>query len=296
MSNNKINIILGNGQLGSELINKLPNAIQLSRKNLDLSDSNLEYNLAKNLENIDIETIINTTAYTNVDKAEQEIDLAMQINANAVKIIAKYCQLRQIKLIHYSTDFVFDGKKVDPYIENDPSNPIQHYGKTKLIGEDFALEYNDKTIIPRISWVYNMSFENNFIKKILNATLKRSELSIVNDQLGGTTSVADLANATNEVLKKLDSEFKNWGIYHLATKNFANRFEVTEFAIDYASKFLPKLKNVKLTQIKTTTTNGTAERPKNSMLNSDKFSKIFNHEIPCWKNSLKTQIEDFYTK
>lgn len=296
MSNNKINIILGNGQLGSELINKLPNAIQLTRTDLDLSDSNLEYNLAKNLENIDIETIINTTAYTNVDKAEQEIDLAMQINANAVKIIAKYCQLRQIKLIHYSTDFVFDGKKVDPYIENDPSNPIQHYGKTKLIGEDFALEYNDKTIIPRISWVYNMSFENNFIKKILNATLKRSELSIVNDQLGGTTSVADLANATNEVLKKLDSEFKNWGIYHLATKNFANRFEVTEFAIDYASKFLPKLKNVKLTQIKTTTTNGTAERPKNSMLNSDKFSKIFNHEIPCWKNSLKTQIEDFYTK
>jgi dTDP-4-dehydrorhamnose reductase len=296
MSNNKINIILGNGQLGSELINKLPNAIQLSRKNLDLSDSNFEYNLVKNLENIDIETIINTTAYTNVDKAEQEIDLAMQINANAVKIIAKYCQLRQIKLIHYSTDFVFDGKKVDPYIENDPSNPIQHYGKTKLIGEDFALEYNDKTIIPRISWVYNMSFENNFIKKILNAALKRSELSIVNDQLGGTTSVADLANATNEVLKKLDSEFKNWGIYHLATKNFANRFEVTEFAIDYASKFLPKLKNVKLTQIKTTTPNGTAERPKNSMLNSDKFSKIFNHEIPCWKNSLKTQIEDFYTK
>lgn len=296
MSNNKINIILGNGQLGSELINKLPNAIQLTRKDLDLSDSNLEYNLAKNLENIDIETIINTTAYTNVDKAEQEMDLAMQINANAVKIIAKYCQLRQIKLIHYSTDFVFDGKKVDPYIENDPSNPIQHYGKTKLIGENFALEYNDKTIIPRISWVYNMSFENNFIKKILNAALKRSELSIVNDQLGGTTSVADLANATNEVLKKLDSEFKNWGIYHLATKNFANRFEVTEFAIDYASKFLPKLKNVKLTQIKTTTTNGTAERPKNSMLNSDKFSKIFNHEIHCWKNSLKTQIEDFYTK
>ena len=230
-----------NGQLGqsiSKLINiedkakYNPNSnefIFVGRDELDLSNKSSIDNYFNNNDKFDI--IINCAAYTAVDKAEEEQDLANQVNHLAVKQIAEVAKKQQAKLIHISTDYVFDGKNDSPYIETDETNPINIYGKTKLAGEKALKEIMlTDAIIIRTSWVYS-EFGDNFVKTMLRLGKERYELNVVNDQMGSPTYATDLANTILNIVKNV--EFKELGqatqVYH-----YSNEGEISwyDFAIE----------------------------------------------------------------
>ena len=187
-----------NGQLGKSIHKLVTNIEQtddfvfVGREELDLSNEN---NIARYFENNVFDTIINCAAYTAVDKAEKEVVLANQINHLVVSQLAQIAKNQQAKLIHISTDYVFDGESDKPYIETDETNPINVYGKTKLAGEK-ALQriMSTDAIIIRTSWVYS-EYGNNFVKTMLRLGKERDELNVVSDQIGSPTYATDLANA-----------------------------------------------------------------------------------------------------
>jgi dTDP-4-dehydrorhamnose reductase len=282
-----------NGQLGRS-IQKLVNTdtqidnnqssndfIFAGREELDLSSENSISHYFSNNNKFDI--IINCAAYTQVDKAEEEVELANQINHLAVKQLASIANKQQAKLIHISTDYVFDGESDKPYIETDIPNPINVYGKTKLAGEK-ALQavMPINAIIIRTSWVYS-EYGNNFVNTMLRLGKERYELNVVSDQMGSPTYATDLAGAILEIIK--NKEFGEVGqttqIYH-----YSNEGEISwyEFA-----KEIFKIARVdcKVNPIKTQQYPMPAKRPRNILMNKGKIVKVFNIKISNWKSSLK---------
>ncbi len=164
---------------------------------------------------------INAAAYTAVDKAETERELALKINAWAVGNLAENCKKINTKFIHISTDYVFDGTASSPYAEDDTVNPVNFYGESKLKGEQIALEKNPSTVIIRTSWVYSF-FGNNFVKTMLRLMKERESISVVNDQFGSPTYAADLAGAVMKITTQ--SEDKD-GIYHFSNEGVISWFE-----------------------------------------------------------------------
>ena len=280
-----------NGQLGrsiQKLVNidaKIENHqnsndfIFVGRETLDLSS---ESNISHYFNNNKFDIIINCAAYTAVDKAEQEEELANQINHLALKKLASNANKQQARLIHISTDYVFDGASDKPYTETDATNPINVYGKTKLSGER-ALQKIMPTnaIIIRTSWVYS-EFGNNFVNTILRLGQEREELNVVSDQIGSPTYATDLASIILEIIKnkEFSEESQMTQIYH-----YSNEGEISwhEFA-----KEIFKIAKVdcKVNPIRTQQYPVLAQRPKNTLMNKDKITKIFNFQKLNWKNSL----------
>jgi dTDP-4-dehydrorhamnose reductase len=280
-----------NGQLGrsiQKLVNidaKIENHqnsndfIFVGRETLDLSS---ESNISHYFNNNKFDIIINCAAYTAVDKAEQEEELANQINHLALKKLASNANKQQARLIHISTDYVFDGASDKPYTETDATNPINVYGKTKLSGER-ALQKIMPTnaIIIRTSWVYS-EFGNNFVNTLLRLGQEREELNVVSDQIGSPTYATDLASIILEIIKnkEFSEESQMTQIYH-----YSNEGEISwhEFA-----KEIFKIAKVdcKVNPIRTQQYPVLAQRPKNTLMNKDKITKIFNFQKLNWKNSL----------
>ena len=291
-----------NGQLGQS-INKLinietkiennPNSNKytfVGREELDLSSESSISHYFDNNNKFDI--IINCAAYTQVDKAEQEAELANQVNHLAVKQLASIANEQQAKLIHVSTDYVFDGESDKPYTETDKTNPINVYGKTKLAGEK-ALQAVMPTnaIIIRTSWVYS-EYGNNFVKTMLRLGKERDELNVVSDQIGSPTYAADLANAILDIVQNI--EFKEVGrktqVYH-----YSNAGKVSWY--DFAKEIF-KIAEVscKVNPITTQQYPTPAQRPKNTLMNKAKIAKTFSVGISDWKESLKTCIKKYRFK
>lgn len=283
-----------NGQLGQS-INKLINTeaktktdeslssnkfIFVGRDEFDLSSkSNINHYFNDNKFDI----IINCAAYTAVDKAEEEKDLANEVNHLAVKQLAQIAKQQQAKLIHISTDYVFDGKKHGPYKEVDTTNPINVYGKTKLAGEKALQEIMPtNAIIIRVSWMYS-EFGNNFVKTMLRLGKERNELNVVSDQIGSPTYATDLAGVILEIIQ--NKSFKEAGqttqIYH-----YSNEGEISwhEFA-----KEIFKIAKIdcKANPIVTEQYPTPAQKPKNTSMNNNKIMKIFNANPVPWKDSLE---------
>ena len=274
-----------NGQLGKSIHKIVTNNKQtddfvfVGREELDLSNEN---NIARYFENNVFDLIINCAAYTQVDKAEQEVELANQINHLAVKQLANIANKQQARLIHISTDYVFDGESNKPYIETDKTNPINVYGKTKLAGEK-ALQETMQTnaIIIRTSWVYS-EYDNNFVKTMLRLGKQRDELSVVSDQIGSPTYATDLANAILDIVQ--NKTFKEAGqktqVFH-----YSNEGEISwhEFA-----KEIFKIAKIdcKANPIVTEQYPTPAQRPKNTSMNKNKIMKTFNANPVPWKDSL----------
>ena len=282
-----------NGQLGRS-INKLVNTdtridnnqnsndfIFVGREELDLSKEN---NISRYFDNNDrFDIIINCAAYTAVDKAEEELELANQVNHLAVKQLAEVAKTQQAKLIHISTDYVFDGESEKPYIETDETSPINVYGRTKLDGER-ALQKVMPTdaIIIRTSWVYS-EYGNNFVKTMLRLGQERDELSVVSDQIGSPTYATDLAGVILEIIQ--NKSFKEAGqttqIYH-----YSNEGEISwhEF-----SKEIFKIAKIdcKTNPIVTEQYPTPAQRPKNTSMDKNKIMKTFNANLVPWKDSLE---------
>ncbi len=274
-----------NGQLGKSIHKIVANDRQIDdfvfvgRKELDLNnEGNITHYFNKKFD-----IIINCAAYTAVDKAEQEQELANQINHLSVKKLAKIASKQKAKLIHISTDYVFDGKSDKPYKETDMTHPINVYGKTKLKGEQAVQEVMPaNAIIIRTSWLYS-EFGNNFVDTMLRLGKERNELNVVSDQVGSPTYATDLANAILEIIQ--NKEFKE-AIQVTQVYHYSNEGEISwyEFA-----KGIFELSNIKceISPIKTNQYPAPAERPENTIMSKDKIVNTFDVNIPDWKTSLK---------
>lgn len=268
-----------NGQLGSELAVLSSNYPQYEwifadRTKITLDDLNV---LKIQLEEIQPNIIFNCGAYTAVDKAETEKELAFKINHLAVELIAKYTFENSAKLIHISTDYVFDGSSSIALNENEETNPVNVYGASKRAGEIACLKENPNSIIIRTSWVYS-KFGNNFVKTMQRLMQERDAINVVNDQIGSPTYAADLAQAMVAIL-----EFSDWipGIY-----NYSNEGEISwyEFALNI-KEFGGY--NCNVGGITSASYPTPAKRPEFSLLDKKKIKSIYNLEIPNYKESLK---------
>ncbi|QOY51416.1 dTDP-4-dehydrorhamnose reductase [Candidatus Sulfurimonas baltica] len=275
------------GQLGSEikeLSHEIPSQAEndgyhfffTDRSELDITDEQSIKNFI-DINNINI--IINCAAYTAVDKAEDDKDLADKINYQAVRHLAQISKYKNIKLIHVSTDYVFDGKHFMPYIETDTTNPNGIYGKTKLDGELAMQEVNPlNSIIIRTSWVYS-SFGANFVKTMLRLGKEKEQLGVIYDQVGTPTYARDLAKAILEILPNIKNE-------KVQIYNYSNEGVLSWY--DFAKEIMLMAKlTCEINPIETKEYPTPALRPHYSLLNKSKIKKEFNLTIPYWKDSLK---------
>jgi len=268
-----------NGQLGSE-IREFSKSLDESffftdYQELDITDQEA---IKTFIDDNKIDIIINCAAYTAVDKAEEDKESADKINHLAVKYLADIAKDRDIKLIHVSTDYVFDGKNYKPYVENDKVNPQNIYGVTKLAGEEVLKEINPKnSIIIRTSWVYS-SFGNNFVKTMLKLGKTKESLTVINDQVGTPTYARDLAKAILDILPQLNS--KKIEIY-----NYSNEGVLSWY--DFAKEIMKMAKlECKIEPIETKDYPTPATRPHYSLLNKTKIKDQFSVKVPYWKDSL----------
>lgn len=275
-------IVIGkSGQLAQELARLAPNQVTcLGRNDIDL----LSYeNVYTRLQEHKPSVVINASAYTAVDRAEQETTEAYNLNAKGVEILGKVCAQLGIPFVHVSTDFVFDGKSSTPYKETDPANPIGVYGNTKYQGEQLLLRVNPKAIIIRTSWVYGI-FGQNFMKTMIRLSQERSELGVVNDQWGSPTSSKELARG---ILHAVHHPVWIPGIYHFTNSGTTTWFE-------FASNIL-KLAEA-TTTVKPISTNQyptPAKRPEFSKLDTAKWEGTYGYTIPHWKESLKEVLKEY---
>ena len=272
------------GQLGSE-INSLSKEYQYNffftdRDELDITNRD---DIVSFIDQNRIDIIINCAAYTAVDKAEEDEELADEINHLAPKYLAQISTERDIKLIHISTDYVFDGKNYKPYIERDSTNPQGVYGKTKLAGEEAIKDINPKnSIIIRTSWVYS-EFGANFVKTMLRLGRDRESLGVIYDQVGSPTYAKDLAKAILDILPQIDSESVE--IY-----NYSNEGVLSWY--DFAKEIMKMAKiDCTIKPIETKEYPTPAHRPHYSLLNKAKIKEKFSITIPFWKDSLDKYLK-----
>ena len=273
----KVLVTGANGQLGRKLQNLLPNAIFTDRSTLDITNLDAVKNF---ITNNHIETIINCAAYTAVDQAEDDFELAKKINEDGPRNLA----LSGAKIIHISTDYVFDGRHYKPYLPQDEVNPISAYGRTKQAGELSVLENAKIAIIIRTAWLYS-AHKNNFVKTMRRLGAERESLNVVNDQIGSPTFAGDLAQAIVEILPQIDEA--NRGIYHYTNEGVCSWYD---FAIEIMS--LSRL-DCKINPIPSLAYPTKAKRPFYSVLDKTNIKETFNIKIPHWKESLAKCLKQF---
>lgn len=237
------------------------------------------------------EIIINAAAYTAVDLAEIEREKAFQINAGTVGRIAEFCADRSLPLVHYSTDYVFNGHGAEPFRETDSAEPQNVYGQSKLEGERRVAAVGGKHLILRTSWVYHHEGAN-FVKTMLRLGAERETLSVVCDQIGSPTYARDIAQATLHIARQaLVPQFEQWGLYHLAGYGFTSwhGFAQKVFELGKELRFPMKVRTV--LPIQTSEYPTAARRPLNSRLNQEKLMKTFGIRLPSWETSLKACLE-----
>ena len=284
-------LLLGNtGQLGWELercLQPLGEVIALDYPAIDMAD---EGSVRKVVGEYRPELIINATAYTAVDKAEIEPELAEAINGLGPGILAEEAHKINAFLIHFSTDYVFDGTKGIPYTEKDPPNPLNVYGLSKLHGEQAIQEVDGNHLIFRTSWVYSLRKQGGFVNNVLEWARQQKTLRIVDDQIANPTWARMLAETTALLLARAGGDYLPWlterkGLYHLAGSGFANRLE-------WAREILsldPESSEQKVREIcpaKTVDFPTPAERPLYSALDCKKFKSVFSLQLTYWEQAL----------
>jgi len=284
-----------NGQLGWELQRVLPSlgeVVALDYEEVDLADLKaLETRLAE----LKPDLIVNASAYTAVDRAESERELAMKINGQAPGVMAEAARRRGAMLVHYSTDYVFDGTKGSPYLETDATHPINVYGESKLAGEEAIRQAADSYLLLRTSWVYSLRLHSGFVKKVLAWARQNEVLRIVEDQVGCPTWARMLAETTGLLLAQGISQpaeyFKSLsGVYHLAGKGGVSRLAWAQAILAHdparAEQRAKTLEPALSSEFPTP-----AARPAYSVLNCDHFEATFGLRTPNWEESLELAME-----
>lgn len=282
----KVLVTGGTGQLGYCLQHTAPATIELiapGRKELDLSDSQ---KIAAYLAGLDVDAVINAAAYTAVDKAEEEPELAYQINAEAVKLLSAYCDAKNIPLLQVSTDFVFDGKQSHLYAPTDKTDPLGIYGQTKLKGEGFALEGGDNHYIVRTGWLY-CEHGQNFVKTMLRLARERELLSVVADQVGTPTYAANLAKMLWRLLELRPRE----KVFHFSDAGVASWYDLAQAVFEKAVEHgllakVPELKPIPSSEYPTP-----AERPVFSVLDKRQSWGLLQVPADHWRSALDEMLK-----
>lgn len=296
-----------NGQVGHALSAALSEAIStgtltstliaLDRTKLDLTN---ESQIRQVVRHFQPDLIINPAAYTAVDKAESELELAYAINATAPRILAEEAAAVGARLIHFSTDYVYSGDKTGLYVEEDATQPLSVYGKSKLAGEEAIRAVGLPHLIFRTSWVYG-AYGKNFMKTILRLAGEREELRIVADQYGVPTSSKSIAEAVLAIIQRWPPEpseqTSQQGVYHLVNNGTTNWYEfakaiVEEHKRQQTIKAWPSLKVVNIQAITTQDYPTSAARPKNSCLDISKLQHDFSVRLPDWRDALVKELQE----
>ena len=281
-----------NGQLGSEIKDLVINYKDYNFFFMDLPELNIcnAESLDTFITNRKINAVINCAAYTAVDLAEEDLVIAEQVNANGVLNLVNALEKVDGKLIHISTDYVFDGNNFLPYKESDPVSPIGVYGKTKRAGELVILNSSIDALVIRTSWLYS-AFGNNFVKTMLKLGHERDELGVIFDQVGTPTYACDLAKTCLDIL--LDKSSENISvkgkIYHYSNEGVTSWYDFAKAIMELGSL------DCKVRPIQTRDYPTPAKRPHYSVLNKSKIKIDFNIQIPYWRDSLYKCIEKLKT-
>ena len=281
------------GQVGGELNNILKDIgelVSVGREHLDLSKIT---SIEPAILDIQPDIIINAAAYTAVDKAEEESELAMTVNGIAPGVLAKAAKKIKASLIHYSTDYVFDGRSDTPYREENITCPLSIYGKSKLAGEKNIAEAGIPYLILRTSWVYSLQGKS-FLRTIKKLAEEKDTLRIVDDQIGAPTWARSIALATRTIIKQYlkdgaDSSLS--GIYHLTCQGKSSWYDFAKEILNISSAS----QNTKLLPIPTSDYPTPATRPLYSLLSNEKLEKVFGFKMPHWHDSLKDCINSAST-
>ena len=287
----KVLLIGAKGQVGQELQVTLPylgEVISIGREELDLTNSE---KISQLIREIHPDYLVNAAAYTAVDKAEIEPDLAYSINAIAPKIMAESAEKIQAKFLHISTDYVFDGRKNTPYLETDLTNPLGVYGQSKLRGEEEIKTVNSQAIILRTAWVYGSYGKSNFVKTMLRLGKEREELKVVVDQVGSPTWAKDIATAITHLLINVDNPP---GIYNFTNSGVASWFDLTKAIFEEAKISGIPLKIQRVIPITTAEYPTPAVRPAYSVLSGQKISQQLGYIPPYWRDSLKAMLTQIF--
>lgn len=294
-------LLLGaNGQLGYQLSTELlaVGRVQaLSRAEADMSNpEGLLRSLAKANEVFKPTIIVNAAAYTAVDKAETETAQAMAVNAKSVDVLAEFAQSMGACLVHYSTDYVFDGSGTQAWRETDVPAPMSVYGQTKYLGEQAVRKNCAKHLILRTSWVVG-AHGGNFLKTMLRLAVERDSLRVVADQIGVPTSTQQLADVTVGMLKAMqfaNEDDERWGTYHVAAAGETSWYGYAQHVINGALKRGAKLKAAPSSVVPITTAEYPlpATRPLNSRLNTDKLQTTFGLTLPTWQQGVDEVLDE----
>lgn len=282
----KILVTGSNGQLGSE-IEALSSAYPVldfvfsDLPELDICNLALLSDFVKENE---IQAIINCAAYTAVDKAEDDVEIAGLVNASAVGNLVSVAEEQNLKLIHISTDYVFDGTSHVPYIEDMPVSPLGVYGTTKRKGEEFVINSSAEAILIRTSWLYS-SFGNNFVKTMLCLGNDRDSLGVIFDQVGTPTYARDLAQNCLEILSKSERLDAQGKVYHFSNEGVASWYDFSKAIMEMGDV------DCQVNPIESKEYPTPAARPHYSVLNKSKIKADFRIQIPYWRDSLKDCIE-----
>ncbi|PSB03074.1 dTDP-4-dehydrorhamnose reductase [Merismopedia glauca] len=293
---NRILLIGSDGQLGQELQETLKRVelFPVNRQQLDLSEPK---KIRELVEEVQPQIIINAAAYTAVDKAETEPDLATSVNGTAPTIMAQVAQEQNAFLIHVSTDYVFDGTKSTPYVELDSTNPLNVYGHSKLMGEQGIQAHTDRYILLRTAWVYGEFGKANFVKTMLRLFGDKEEVKVVADQAGTPTWTGDIA----EVIAKLSDRIAEnlgdaarlqslAGIYHYTNSGIASWYDLAVAIYEEAEALGLPMKLQRLVPISTPEYPTLAQRPAYSVLSSQKVSSLLSGYPPQWRQSLRKML------
>lgn len=287
-------LLLGScGQLGQELQQELAfceNVIAVRRTEVDLAQPET---IRQVMAEVQPKLVINAAAYTAVDQAEAEPELAIAINATAPGILAQEAQTRGAFLIHLSTDYVFDGRQSHPYQEPDPTNPLNIYGQSKLAGEAAIRAASSCYIILRTAWVYGTYGKGNFVKTMLRLGAQREEVRVVADQIGSPTWTGDLAQAIAQLIPTLTPDLT--GIYHYTNSGVASWYDFAVAIFEEAKALGFPLIVQHVTPITTADYPTPAQRPAYSVLSCAKITAALGTHPPHWRQSLRQMLERLYT-
>ncbi len=294
LSSRRILIVGSAGQLGVELQKSFAGAGSITAVDLPSVDITNAEQFRAFIRETNPDVILNAAAYTAVDKAESEQAIAHAVNAEAPRIMAEESLRLNALLVHYSTDYVFDGSKPGPWVETDTPNPLGVYGATKLAGEQAVESVGGKTLIFRTSWVYG-SHGKNFLLTMLRLGQERDQLSIVDDQVGAPTTSSELAGATHTIVSGILSgnfgDPASWaGLYHMTCSGSTSWFGFADAIFTRASELMGANAPT-LTPILTSAYPTPAKRPLNSVLSNEKLKARFGVKLASWESALDDVFE-----
>lgn len=284
----KILLAGGSGQLAQELqpiLLSVGEVIAVDRTRLDLSQPE---SIRQAMADIQPDLVVNAGAYTAVDKAESEPELAHAVNGIAPGILAEECEKLGASLIHFSTDYVFDGSKSSAYLETDSTNPLGIYGESKLAGEEAIRKAGNRHIIIRTAWVYGNCGKGNFVKTMLRLGKEREEIRVVADQIGSPSWTADLAAATAQIMPAIGLE--DFGTYHYTNSGVCSWYDFAIAIFEEAEKLGFPLKVQRIIPITTAEYPTPAKRPAFSVLSTVKISALLGTYPPHWRQGLRQML------